>query len=143
MKEEVVDPKQAKKPAKGGAAAEAPVDKFAGQDTTKYKEVAELLLKQVQLVTGNEKELPGKEADLVSLVSDDNALVQLFVQKLLLTFKAEGQTKEERELKMRANYEQELELLEQLEEAKGNEAADADPKAKGGKGKAAKSPQEI
>ena len=38
---------------------------------------------------------------------------------------------------MRANYEQELELLEQLEEAKGNEAADPDPKAKGGKGKAA------
>ena len=64
MKEEVADPK-AKKPAKGGAAAEAPVDKFAGQDTTKYKEVAELLLKQVQLVTGNDKELPGKEADLV------------------------------------------------------------------------------
>jgi adenylate kinase family enzyme len=33
--------------------------------------------------------------------------------------------------------------LDQLEEAKGNEGAEADPKAKGGKGKASKSPAEI
>jgi len=63
-------------------------------------------------VTGNDKELPGREADLVSLVSDDNALVQLFIQKLILTFKVEGHSKEEREQKLRANYDQELELLE-------------------------------
>lgn len=63
-------------------------------------------------MTGNDKELPGREADLVSLVSDDNALVQLFIQKLILTFKVEGHSKEEREQKLRANYDQELELLE-------------------------------
>ena len=39
QKDEAVDNK-AKKPAKGGAAAEAPTDKYAGQDTTKYKEIA-------------------------------------------------------------------------------------------------------
>lgn len=43
-KEEAVDPK-----AKGGKgkAAEAPVDVFAGKDTTQYKEIANLILKQV------------------------------------------------------------------------------------------------
>ena len=40
---------------------------------------------------------------------------------------------------MRATIDKEVELLEQLEEAK-NEAADADPKKKG---KGAKTPQEI
>lgn len=93
-KEEVVDPK-----AKGGKAkpAETPVDKFAGKDTTQYKEIANLLLKQVQLTTGNEEALPGKDVDLLSLISDDNLLVQLFIQKLKLAFKAEGQSQEEKE----------------------------------------------
>ena len=90
-KEEAVDPKAAKQKAKAPAEA-TPTDKFAGQDTTKYKELAEHLLKQIQLTTGNDKELPGKDADFVSLVSDDTALVQLFIQKLKLTFKAEAQS---------------------------------------------------
>lgn len=89
-KEEAVDPKAAKQKAKAPEAT--PTDKYAGQDTTKYKELAEHLLKQIQLTTGNDKELPGKDADFVSLVSDDTALVQLFIQKLKLTFKAEAQS---------------------------------------------------
>ena len=40
QKEEVVDPKMAKGKSTKGGAAEAPTDKFAGKDTTKYKEVA-------------------------------------------------------------------------------------------------------
>ena len=43
VKEEVADPK-AKKGGKGGASPDAPTDKFAGQDTTKYREIAETLL---------------------------------------------------------------------------------------------------
>ena len=44
---------------------------------------------------------------------------------------------------MRGKYEREKELLDQLEEAKQNENVDPDPKAKGGKAKAAKTPAEI
>lgn len=75
QKEEVVDPKAK---GKGKGAPEAPVDIFAGKDTTKYKEVAAALLKQVQLTTGNETALPDKKTDLLQLVSDDDLLVQLF-----------------------------------------------------------------
>jgi hypothetical protein len=72
-------------------------------------------------------------------VSDDGLLVQLFIQKLKLTYPAAGTSAEEREQQMRANIEKEVELLEQLEEAK-NETAEADPKKKG---KGARTPQEI
>ena len=44
---------------------------------------------------------------------------------------------------MRENILKEKELIEQLEEAKANEGADADPKGKGKGGKASKSPAEI
>lgn len=93
-KEEPADPK-----AKGGKgkAAEAPVDVFAGKDTTQYKEIATLILQQVQLTTGNEEALPGKDVDVLQLVSDDSLLVQLFIQKLKLTFPATGPSSEEKE----------------------------------------------
>lgn len=135
-KEEQADPK-----AKGGKgkAAEAPVDVFAGKDTTQYKEIATLILKQVQLTTGNEDALPGKDVDILQLVSDDGLLVQLFIQKLKLTYSNTGPSQEEQEQLMRANIDKEQELLEQLEEAK-NETAEADPKKKG---KGARTPQEI
>mmetsp|Transcript_21955 Transcript_21955/g.34105 ORF Transcript_21955/g.34105 Transcript_21955/m.34105 type:complete len:154 (+) Transcript_21955:1947-2408(+) len=71
-KEEVVDPK-----AKGKAKppADAPSDVFSGQDTTKYKEVANLILQQIQLTTGNKESLPGKDVDIVDLVTDDSMLI--------------------------------------------------------------------
>ena len=62
VKEEVIDPKA--KAAKGKA-SEAPVDIFVGKDTTKYKEIAVKLLKSIQLTTGNETSIPGKEVDLL------------------------------------------------------------------------------
>lgn len=64
------------------------------------------------------------------------------MQKLKLTFKAEGPTKEEQDAEMRDLVEKEKELLQQLEDAKANEGAEVDPKAKG-KPKATKSPEEI
>ena len=82
--EEVVDAKGKKKP------AETPVDIFAGKDTARYKELANLLLKQVQLITGDDTQLPGKETDLVEMINDHDNLVQLFTQKLKLTFPANG-----------------------------------------------------
>jgi hypothetical protein len=38
--------------------------------------------------------MPGKDVDIQSLIGDDQLLVQLFTQKLLLTYDAEGQTAE-------------------------------------------------
>jgi len=86
-KEEVVDPK-----AKGGkgkpAQAEASAsDLFVGKDTTLYKIIAEQLLQQIQITFGQET-IPGKDVDLISLVSDDSLLVRLFIEKLKLTFDA-------------------------------------------------------
>lgn len=137
--EEVVDPK-----AKGGKgkAAEAPVDPFAGKDTTLYKEIGNLVLQQIQSSTGDENGMPGKDIDIQSLIGDDQLLVQLFTQKLLLTYDAEGQTAEQKEAALIEKIAKEKELLEQLEEAKANEGADADPKGKKGS-KAAKSPAEV
>jgi len=80
-KEEAADPK-----AKGkGKPADAPSDAFAGLDTEQYKEIASNLLKQVQVATGAES-VPGKHQSLLSLVSDDMLLVQLFIEKLKLTY---------------------------------------------------------
>lgn len=87
VKDEQVDPK-----AKGGKGkqADAPVDIFAGKDTTQYKEIANLILKQVQLTTGIEDALPTKDVDILQLVSDDNLLVQLFIQRLKLHYPPQG-----------------------------------------------------
>jgi len=98
-----------------------------------------LILKQVQLTTGNEDAIPGKDVDILQMVSDDNLLVQLFIQKLKLTYAPTGPSQEEKEQQMRAKIEKEAELLEQLEEAK-NEGAEADPKKKG---KGSRTPQEV
>lgn len=99
-------------PKKGGGkpAQEANVvDPFAGRDTAAYKEIATLLLKELQVSTGQEK-LPGKETDLVSLIKDDNLLVNLFLQKLKLTFHHSPPSKDEQEATMRTNLEKEKEL---------------------------------
>ena len=45
VKEEVIDPKS-KAPAKGKV-VEAPLDIFAGKDTTKYKAIAQKILKSI------------------------------------------------------------------------------------------------
>jgi len=96
------------------------------------------------LTTGDKDQIPGKDVDLLQLISDDSLLAQLFIQKLKLTFKPEGPSKEEKETELRDLFEKEKELLVQLEEAKANDGAEVDPKAKGGKGaKATKSPEEI
>lgn len=46
------------------------------------------------MTTGSE-ELPGKEVELISLVSDDEALVQLFGERLRLAYPGQGPTVEE------------------------------------------------
>lgn len=46
------------------------------------------------MTTGSE-ELPGKDVDLISLVSDDEALVQLFGERLRLAYPGQGPTVEE------------------------------------------------
>ena len=45
VKEEVIDPKA--KAAAKGKVAEAPIDIFAGKDTTKYKTIASKILKSI------------------------------------------------------------------------------------------------
>jgi len=44
-----------------------------------YKEVSLLILQQIQLTTGNKDSIPGKDVDIVGLVTDDNLLIQLFI----------------------------------------------------------------
>lgn len=76
-KEEVVDPK-----AKGkgkSTPADQVADIFANHDTTKYKELANQIFKQIQMTTGNHDTIPGKNSDLISFVSDDSLLVSLFL----------------------------------------------------------------
>lgn len=138
QKEEVVDPK-----AKGKKPAEEKINIFAGLDTTQYKEIGIAILEQIQSVTGNKETLPGKDIDLISLVSDDGLLAQLFCQKLKLTFTEKEKTKEEKENKLREVITKEKELLEQISEAKAIEALPDDPKAKNAKKGGAKSPQEF
>lgn len=80
-KEEVVDPK-----AKGKNKNEpSTVDIFAGLDTDSYKEISSEILKQVLVSTGQEK-VPGKEVNIISLIKDDALLVNLFIEKLKLTY---------------------------------------------------------
>lgn len=82
-KEEVADHK-AKGKGKGSVEVHS-TDIFSGLDATKYKETATALLKQFQITTGNET-IPGKDTDILSFISDDALLVNLFLQKLKLTF---------------------------------------------------------
>lgn len=61
------------------------------------------------MTTGQEK-VPSKDVDLVSLVSDDNLLINLFIQKLKLTFKDPPQSDEDKDALMRTNIDKEREL---------------------------------
>jgi len=100
------------------------------------------------MTTGQEK-IPGKDIDIISLVSDDSLLINLFIQKLKLTFKDAPPSEEEKEAQMRANLDKKKELQEQLNEAKENEVSQPDlggkAPAKGAKGakNVAKSSKEI
>ena len=126
MQEEIKDPK-----AKGGKGAKAEVTTqlFEGKDTTRYKEIAENVSKQIQVIYGNE-DTPNKTVDLIQLVSDDQTLVSLFIERLCLEYDTPPPTKDEVEKQMRENIKKKADLLEQLEEARGAEAGEADPKAK-------------
>lgn len=91
-KEEVPDPK-----AKGKKGNEpAQVDPYAGLDTTNYKLIATDLLKHVYVQTGQEK-VPGKDVNIVSLIKNDQQLVNLFIEKLRLTFNQPPASAEEQE----------------------------------------------
>lgn len=112
-------------PAKGGKVEDTgPVDQYAGMDTREYKEIGQMIKKCI-----------GESTDIneyMSLITDDSLLVNLFIQKLKLTFpheKSEASKIEE----IKANLAKEKEILEQLAEL---EAANAggDPKAAAGKG---------
>lgn len=138
-KEEAVDPK-----AKGGKgkATESTAELFVGKDTTQYKAIAEQLLSQIQITFGQET-IPGKDTDLISLVSDDSLLVKLFIQKLKLTFDAASPDQKAKQQKMKDNLMKHKELMQELEEAKSQDGSALDLKAKGKGAKASKTPQEI
>ena len=127
--QEAVDPK-------GKKGGKTPNESEPSKELEAHKEIATLILSQIQLTTGDKEKLPGKNVDLVSLISDDNLLVQLFCSKLKLFYKDKVHTPPN----LRDKIQKEKELLEQLEEAKNGEPAD-DPKAKGKK--AGKSLEEI
>jgi ABC-type thiamine transport system substrate-binding protein len=91
-KEEVPDPKAKAK--KGNEPAQ--VDAFAGLDTTAYKQIATDLLRHVFVQTGQEK-VPGKDVNLISLIKNDQQLVNLFIEKLRLTFHQPPPTANEQE----------------------------------------------
>jgi len=82
-KEEAPDPKA--KGGKGKEKVEAPVEMFAGKDTVAYKEVACNVFKTVSIAFGSD-EIPGKNVDLIHMVSDDQLLVNLFIEKLCLEY---------------------------------------------------------
>lgn len=132
QKEEVADPK-----AKGKKPADEKLDPFAGQDTTVYKEIATALLENVQQNSGDKESIPGKDVDILSLVTEDDLLTKLFTQKLRFTLTEKPPTAEERDSKLREIVLQEKQLLEQLE---GGEPVED---KKGKKGGGAKSPEDI
>lgn len=72
--------------------------------------------------------------DILSLVTDDSLLAQLFCHKLKLTLTDKPASQEDKETRLREIIQKEKELLEQLEE--GEPAEDK----KGKKGGGAKSP---
>ena len=87
VKEEVVDTKDKKgKAVAKGTPADQVADIFSGHDSTKYKEIANQILKYIQMTTGNKDSIPGKSVDIVSLINDDALLVNLFIQKLKFSF---------------------------------------------------------
>lgn len=114
-------------PAKGGKVEETgPVDIYAGMDTREYKEIGH----QIKKFIGENAEVHSSE--YLGLITDDSLLVNLFIQKLKLTFpqeKSEAAKIEE----IKSNLAKEKDILEQLAEL---EAANAggDPKAAAGKG---------
>jgi len=95
-KEEIPDPK-----AKGKKPADEKPDPFAGQDTSAYKEIATALLEQIQATTNDKESLPGKDIDILSLVTDDSLLANLFCQKLKFTLPEKAKTTEEKENQLR------------------------------------------
>lgn len=109
---EVVDKKG--KPQKTSKKDEpAIVDQFAGLNTTSYKQIASHLLTDIKVQTGQDK-VPAKSVDLVSLIKDDNLLINLFIQKLKLTYHQAPPSEEERDQTMRENLQKEKELRAQL-----------------------------
>ena len=134
-KEEVPDPK-----AKGKKPSDEKPDPFAGQDTTVYKEIATALLEQIQIITNDKESLPGKDIDLISMVTDDSLLANLFCQKLKFTLLDKPKSTEEKETQLREIIQKEKELVDQLEEDRSGSAEDKKGK-KGGGG--AKSPEDV
>jgi len=59
--------------------------------------------------TGHEK-VPGKDINLISLIKSDILLVNLFIEKLKLTYHQTPESQEEKEAKMRENLQKEEEL---------------------------------
>jgi len=54
--------------------------------------------------------VPGKEVNLISLVKTDSLMVNLFIEKLKLTFSQPPEASEDREQRMRENLMREAEL---------------------------------
>ena len=81
---EAVDPKAK---GKGGKTPADGNPNEPSEELNKHKEIANLILSQVQLTSGDTEKLPGKNVDLLSLVSDGSLLVQLFCSKLRMFYK--------------------------------------------------------
>lgn len=92
-------------PPKGKVEEAAPVDPYAGLDTKEYKEIGHQIKKYL-----GEGELPAG-TDMVSLIPDDKLLVNLFIQKLKLTFPADKADDVKIE-EIKAGLAKEKELLE-------------------------------
>lgn len=76
-------------PAKGKVEDTGPVDPYAGLDTKDYKELGHQIKKFI-----GEGDLPPPGTDLTALVTDDSLLVNLFIQKLKLTFPGEPKSEQ-------------------------------------------------
>jgi hypothetical protein len=118
-------------PAKGKVEDTGPVDPYAGLDTREYKEIGHQIKKFI-----GEGELPPAGTDLTALVTDETLLINLFIQKLKLTFPHE-KSEQAKVDEIKANMAKEKEILEQLAEIEAaNAAGGGDPKAAAAKGKA-------
>lgn len=132
VEETAVDPKAKGKAAPKKGEEAAPVDPWEGKDVEAFKAVGNALVQACPELTDlhNDGVLATK-IDLVSLVRNDALLVDLFVEKLKLSY-VDHQSTEQTDEEIRAGLVREKEIMAELDElAKAAEAAATDPKAKG------------
>lgn len=73
--------KDAKKAPAKGKAEEAPVDQYAGMDSSIFKEIGRTLKQMI-----GESDYSQQGLDLVAMIKDDKVLIRLFMAKLKLMY---------------------------------------------------------